>query len=78
MNIKRFLSVLESTLNEKYPNLKVDFGVSHWNRYVHMGLDQPLHSISHYEKLINDIKSIWTARKHNDSFIFFYSFSKWK
>ena len=33
-----------------------------------MGLDQPLHSISYFEKLINDIESIWTARKHNDSF----------
>ena len=79
MNIKSFLLVLKSTLNEKYPNLKVDFYVSGWNRYDHMGLDQPLHSLSYYEKFINDIKSIWTARKHNDSFFFLSwidSFSK--
>ena len=63
--------VLKSTLNEKYPKLKVDFYVSRRNRYVHMGLDQPLHSILYYKKLINDIESIWTARKHNDSFVFF-------
>ena len=37
-----------------------------------MGLDQPLHSISYNEKLINDIENIWTTRKHNDSFVFFY------
>ena len=71
MNIKSFLLVLKSTLNEKYANLKVNFYVSRCNRYVHMGLDQPLHSISYYEKLINDIESIWTATKHNDSFVFF-------
>ena len=51
MNIKSFLLVLKSTLNEKYANLKVNFYVSRRNRYVHMGLDQPLHSISYYEKL---------------------------
>ena len=77
-----FLHVLKSTLNEKYPNLKVDFYVSCRNRYVHMRLDQPLHSFSNYEKLINDIESIWTARKHNDSFVFFYPelihLVKWK
>ena len=72
MKIKSFLLLLKSTLNEKYPNLKVDFYVSRRNRYVHMGLDQPLHSISYYEKLINNIESIWTARKHNDSFVFFH------
>ena len=71
MNIKSFLLVLKSTLNEKYPNLKVDFYVSRRNRYAHIGLDQPLHSFQYYEKLINDIESIWTARKHNDSFVFF-------
>ena len=79
MNIMRFLLVLKLTLNEKYPNLKLDFYVSGRNRYDHMGLDQPLHSISYYEKLINDTKSIWTARKHNDSFEFLSwidSFSK--
>ena len=72
MNIKSFLLVLKSTLNEKYPNLKVDFYVSCRNRYVHMGLDQPLHLFSSYEKLIDDIESVWTARKHNGSFGFFY------
>ena len=55
MNIMSFLLVLKSTLNEKYPNLKVDFYVSGRNRYDHMGLDQPLHSLLYYEKLINDI-----------------------
>ena len=73
MNIKSFLLVLKSTLNEKYPNLKVDFYVSCRNRYVHMGLDQPLHLFSSYEKLIDDIESVWTARKHNGSFGFFLS-----
>ena len=71
MNIKSFLLVLKSPLNEKYLNLKIDFYVFCRNRYVHMRLDQPLHPISYCEKLINDIESIWTARKHNDSFIFF-------
>ena len=71
MNIKSFLLVLKSTLNEKYPNLKVYFYISCQNRYVHMGLDQPLHSISCCEKFINDIESIWTARKHNDSAVFY-------
>ena len=78
MNIKSFLLNLKSTLNEKYPNLKVYFYVSCQNRYVHMGLDQPLHSISYCEKFI-DIESIWTARKHNDSVVFLSwidSFSK--
>ena len=73
MYIKSFLLVLKSTLNEKYPNLKVDFYVSCRNWYGHMGLDQPLHSISYCEKFINDIESIWTARKHNGSFVFFLS-----
>ena len=68
MNIKSFLLLLKSTLNEKYPHLKVDFYVSRRNRYDHMGLDQPLHSISYYEKFINDIKSIWTAIKYNALF----------
>ena len=72
MYIKSFLLVLKSTLNEKYPNLKVDFYVSCRNWYGYMGLDQPLHSISYCEKFINDIESIWTARKHNGSFVFFY------
>ena len=70
MNTKSFLLALKATLNEKYPNLKVDFYVSRRNRYVHIGLDQPLYSISYHEKLINDIESIWTARKRNDSFVF--------
>ena len=71
MIIKSFSLVLKSTLNEKYRNLKVDFYVSRQNRYVHMGLDQPLHSISYFQKLINDMESIWTARKHNGSSVFF-------
>ena len=71
MNVKNFLLVLKSTLIEKYPNFKVDFYVSRRNRYVHMELDQPLHSVSYYEKLISDTESIWIARKHNDSFVFF-------
>ena len=70
MNTKSFLLALKATLNEKYPNLKVDFYVSRRNRYVHIGLDQPLYSISYHEKLINDTESIWTARKRNDSFVF--------
>ena len=70
MNTKSFLLALKATLNEKYPNLKVDFYVSRRNRYVHIGLDQPIYSISYHEKLINDIESIWTARKRNDSFVF--------
>ena len=70
MNTKSFLLALKATLNEKYPNLKVDFYVSRRNRYVHIGLDQPLYSISYHEKLINDIESIWTARKRNGSFVF--------
>ena len=82
MYIKSFLLVLKSTLNEKYPNLKVDFYVSCRNWYGHMGLDQPLHSISYCEKFINDIESIWIARKHNnDSFVCLSwtdSFRKWK
>ena len=71
MNVKNFLLVLKSTLIEKYPNFKVDFYVSRRNRYVHMELDQPLHSVLYYEKLISDTESIWIARKHNDSFGFF-------
>ena len=79
MNIKSFLLVLKLTLNEKYPNLKVDIYIFRRNWYVRMGLDQPLHSISYFKKLINDIESIWTARKHNGSFVFLSwidSFSK--
>ena len=71
MNVKNFLLVLKSTLIEKYPNFKVDFYVSRRNRYVHMELDQPLHSDLYYEKLISDTESIWIARKYNDSFVFF-------
>ena len=71
MNVKSFLLDLKSTLNEKYPNLKVDLHVSRRNRYLHMGLDQSLHSISYCEKFINDIGSIWIAREHNnDSSVF--------
>ena len=55
MNIKSFLLVLKSTLNEKYPILKVDFHGSRRNRYVHMGLEKPLHSFSYYEKLIKSL-----------------------
>ena len=70
MDVKSFLLVLKSILNEKYPNLKVDLHVSRRNRYVHMGLDQPLHSASYCENFFNDIDSIWIARKHNnDSFV---------
>ena len=37
-----------------------------------MGLDQALHSIPNFEKIINEMESIWTARRHNDKFVFVY------
>ena len=72
MNIKSFLLVLKSTLNEKYPNLKVYFYVSCQNRYVHMGLDQPLHSISYCEKFINDILRVFGQQENIMTVLFFY------
>ena len=67
MNIKSFLLVLNQYWMK---NIQI------WKQYVNIGLDQPLHSISYCEKFI---ESIWTARKHNDSFVFLSwidSFSK--
>ena len=72
MNIKIFLTVLKSTLVEKYPDLKIYFYVSRRNRCVHMGLDQALHSILNFEKIINEMESIWTVRKHDNKFVFVY------
>ena len=45
MNVNVILTVLKSTLVEKYPDFKIDFYVSRRSHYVHMGLDQALHSI---------------------------------
>ena len=71
MIIKSFSLVLKSTLNEKYPNLKVDFYVSRQNRYVHMGLDQPLHSISYFQKLLM-IWRVFGQQENIMAALFFY------
>ena len=73
MIIKSFSLVLRSTLNEKYPNLKVDFYVSRQNRYVHMGLDQPLHSISYFQKLL----MIWRVFGQQENIMAALFFLSW-
>ena len=63
MKIKLFLIQLKKRMEKTFPTLTVDFFVSRHNRYVHMGLNRPLHSIENFAEVLQFIENLWNEKK---------------
>ena len=68
MKIKLFLIQLKKAMEKTFPTLTVDFFVSWRNRYVHMGLNRPLHSIENFVEVLPFIENLWSEIKNKDDF----------
>ena len=53
-----------------FPTLTVDFFVSRRNRYLHMGLKRPLHSIENFMEMLEFIGNFWNEKKMGTNFLF--------
>ena len=53
-----------------FPTLTVDFFVLHRNRYLHMGLKRPLHSIENFMEMLEFIENFWNEKKWGQTFYF--------
>ena len=63
MRIKLFLTQLKNAMEKTFPILTVNFFVSRRNRYVHMGLNRPLHSIENFMEMLQFIENLWNEKK---------------
>ena len=70
MKIKLFLTQLKNAMEKTFPTLGVDFFVSRCNRYVHMGLNRPLHSIENFMEVLKFIENLWNEKKMVTNFLF--------
>ena len=70
MQIKLFIYKLERLMNEKYPQIKIDFYCSRRKNNIHIGLDRVLFSFSEYLSLIKDFEQFFLKNKTDDEFEF--------
>ena len=70
MKIKLFLTQLKNAMKKTFPTLTVDFFVWCCNRYVHMGLNRPLHSIENFMEVLKFIETLWNEKKIVTNFLF--------
>ena len=70
MKIKLFLTQLKNAMEKTFPTLTVDFFVSRPNRYVHMGLNRPLHFIENFMEVLKFIENLWHEKKMVMNFLF--------
>ena len=68
--MKIFLVVLNQRLKEDYPDIEFHFYLSRRSKFVHMGLDLPLMSITNYHKLVDFIQNYWEENNEDDTFSF--------
>ena len=59
MQIKLFIYKLERLMNEKYPQIKIDFYCFRRKNNIHIGLDRVLFSFSEYSSLIKDFEQFF-------------------
>ena len=71
MKIKLFLIQLKKAMEKTFPALTVDFFVSRYNRYVHMGLNRPLHSIEKFMEVLQFIENLWNEKKKSEGIFHF-------
>ena len=65
-----FLTQLKNAMEKNFPTLTADFFVSRHNRYIHMGLNRPLHSIENFMEVLQFIKNLWNEKKMVTNFLF--------
>ena len=51
------MTQLKNAMEKTFPILTVNFFVSRRNRYVHMGLNRPLHSIENFMEMLQFIEN---------------------
>ena len=66
MKIKLFLTQLKNAMEKTFPALTVDIFVLCCNRYIHMGLNRPLHSIENLMEVLQFIENLWNEKKNGD------------
>ena len=76
MRIKLFLTQLKNAMEKTFPTLTVNFFVSRRNRYVHMGLNRPLHSIENFMEMLQFIENLWNEKKNGDELFIFCRYPK--
>ena len=57
------MTQLKNAMEKTFPILTVNFFVSRRNRYVHMGLNRPLHSIENFMEMLQFIENLWNEKK---------------
>ena len=70
MMMNLFLTQLKNAMEKIFPTLTADFFVSRHNRYIHMGLNRPLHSIENFMEVLQFIKNLWNEKKMVTNFLF--------
>ena len=70
MYMRTFLIALDKALKKDHSDLKFEFYLSRRSKFVHMGLDVPLISISKHQEIINFIEKYWHDKKTDDKFEF--------
>ena len=57
-------------MEKTFPTLTDFFFVSRRNRYVHMGLNIPLHSMENFMGVLQFIENLWNEKKIGTIFLF--------
>ena len=57
-------------MEKTFPTLTNFFFVSRRNRYVHMGLNRPLHSMENFMGVLQFIENLWNEKKIGTIFLF--------
>ena len=57
-------------MEKTFPTLTDFFFVSRRNRYVHMGLNRPLHSMENFMGVLQFIENLWNEKKIGTIFLF--------
>ena len=79
--MKKYVRILEKHMNSLYRNLNIRFYVSRKQKYVHMGVDQPLFTLKDNDKIIAEIRD-FTYDELDERFTFCFpqlvNTVKWK
>ena len=57
-------------MEKTFPTLTDFFFVSRRNRYVHMGLNRPLHSMENFMGVLQFMENLWNEKKIGTIFLF--------
>ena len=81
MLMKKYVRILEKHMNSLYRNLNIRFYISRKQKYVHMGVDQPLFTLKDNDKIIAEIRD-FTYDELDERFTFCFpqlvNTVKWK